>query len=106
MSTRINTNVTALQAAYNLNINSTNVSKNIERLSTGMRINSAADDAAGLVISQNMKAQLTGLNQATANTNDAINMVKTAEGALDEVQGLLVSMRQLAVHASNLGVNS
>jgi flagellin len=92
-------------ASRNLNVNSDNESKDIERLSTGLRINSAADDAAGLVISQNMNAQLVGLNQATANTNDAINEIKTAENALAEVQNLLMSMRQLSVNASNAGVN-
>jgi flagellin len=105
MSTRINTNTTAVMAARNLGVNSDSESKDIERLSTGLRINSAADDAAGLVISQNMNAQLVGLNQATANTNDAINEVKTAENALGEVQSLLMTMRQLAVNASNKGVN-
>ena len=106
MSTRINTNVTALMAANNLSINSDKLSQNIARLSSGMRINSAADDPAGLVISTNMQAQITGLDQATSNTNDAINMIKTGEGALSQVDALLMSMRQLAVHASNAGVNS
>lgn len=106
MSTRINTNTTAYMASMNLNASSDNLSTDIQRLSTGLRINSAADDAAGLVISENMMAQVSGLNQATKNSNDAINMIKTAEGSLNEVQNLLISMRQLAVHASNLGVNS
>ena len=105
MSTRINTNTTAVMASRNLNVNSDHESTDIQRLSTGLRINSAADDAAGLVISQNMNAQLVGLTQATANTNDAINEVKTAENALGEVQSLLMTMRQLAVNASNQGVN-
>lgn len=105
MSTRINTNTTAVMASHNLNVNSDHESTDIQRLSTGLRINSAADDAAGLVISQNMNAQLVGLNQATSNTNDAINEVKTAENALGEVQNLLMTMRQLAVDASNQGVN-
>lgn len=105
MSTRINTNTTAVMASRNLNVNSDHESTDIQRLSTGLRINSAADDAAGLVISQNMNAQLVGLNQATSNTNDAINEVKTAENALGEVQNLLMTMRQLAVNASNQGVN-
>lgn len=106
MSTRINTNVTAFEAARNLSNNSDMLAKNIQRLSSGLRINSAADDAAGLVISTEFKAQISGLDQATRNSNDAINMVKTAEGALTEVHSLLISMRQLAVHASNAGVNS
>jgi flagellin len=106
MSTRINTNVSALQAAQNLNTNSMNLATNIERLSSGLQINSAADDPAGWAISQNFKAQISGLNQASSNANDAINEVKTAEGGLTQIQSLLVSMRQLAVQASNLGTNS
>lgn len=105
MSTRINTNTTAAMAAQNLSMNSDKVSQNIQRLSSGLRINSAADDAAGLVISQSMQAQITGLNQATANTNDAINVVKTAESALNETQSLLMNVRQLVLHAANAGAN-
>lgn len=105
MSTRINTNTTAMMAAQNLSMNSDKVSQNIERLSSGLRINSAADDAAGLVISESMQAQVTGLNQATQNTNDAINEVKTAEGALNETQSLLMNVRQLVLHAANAGAN-
>ena len=67
--------------------------KNIERLSSGLRINSAADDASGLVISESLRAQSAGLTQATSNTNDAINVVKTAEGALNEVHSLLINIR-------------
>ncbi len=105
MSTAINTNTTAFMAADNLTMNTNNLSTDIQRLSTGLQINSAADNPAGLVISEDMQAQVTGLSQATSNSNDAINMIKTAEGALNQVQNLLISMRQLAVHASNLGVN-
>ena len=105
MSTRINTNVTAENAAYNLSLNSNKLSQNIQRLSSGLRINSASDDPSGLVISQNLQAQIGGIEQATSNSNDAINTIKTGEGALNEVQGLLQSIRTLAVHASNLGVN-
>ncbi len=105
MLTAINTNTTAFMAANNLSMNSNNLSTDIQRLSTGLQINSAADNPAGLVISEDMQAQVSGLSQATSNSNDAINMIKTAEGALNQVQNLLISMRQLAVHASNLGVN-
>lgn len=105
MSSRINTNTTAAEAAYNLSINSSNVAKNIQRLSSGLRINSAADDASGLVISESLRAQSAGLTQATSNTNDAINVVKTAEGALNEVHALLINIRQLVVHAANVGAN-
>ena len=105
MSTRINTNTTAFTAANNLSINNEKVNKNIERLSSGLRINSAADDASGLVISESLRAQSAGLQQATRNTNDAINVVKTAEGALNEVHSLLINIRQLVVHAANVGAN-
>jgi flagellin len=105
MSTRINTNTTAEMAASNLSMNSDKVSQNIQRLSSGLRINSAADDAAGLVISESMQAQVTGLTQATANTNDAINVVKTAESALNQTQSLLMNVRQLVLHAANAGAN-
>ncbi len=105
MSTRINTNTTAFNAANNLSLNSDALSKNIERLSSGLRINSAADDASGLVISESLRAQSAGLDQASRNTNDAVNVVKTAEGALNEVHSLLINIRQLVVHAANVGVN-
>ncbi len=105
MSSYINTNTTATEAAYNLSINQTNEQTDIQRLSSGLRINSAADDAAGLVISESLQAQSSGLTQATANTNDAINVVKTAEGALNEVQSLLINIRSLVVHAANVGAN-
>ncbi len=105
MSSYINTNTTATEAAYNLGINQSNEQRNIQRLSSGLRINSAADDAAGLVISESLRAQSAGLTQATANTNDAINVVKTAEGALNEVHSLLINIRSLVVHAANVGAN-
>jgi flagellin len=100
MSTYINTNTTAYQASLNLNANTAAESTDIERLSTGLQINSAADNPAGYVTSQDESAQLAGLNQATSNTNDAINLTQTAEGALNQVQSLLVSVRALAVAAS------
>ena len=105
MSSYINTNTTATEAAYNLGINQSNEQRNIQRLSSGLRINSAADDAAGLVISESLRAQSAGLTQATSNTNDAINVVKTAEGALNEVHSLLINIRSLVVHAANVGAN-
>jgi flagellin len=106
MSTRINTNVAALIASQNLNAASSTLSMSINRLSSGLRINSAADDPAGLDISQHFLAQISGITQATQNTNDATNLIKTAEGALNQVQSLIVGIRQLAVAASNQGVNS
>jgi flagellin len=92
-------------ASLSLNANSNALSTDIQRLSTGLQINSASDNPAGLVASEDMQAQLSGLSQATSNSNDAINEIKTAEGALNQVQNLLVSMQQLAVGASNLGAN-
>jgi flagellin len=93
-------------ASLNLDANTKAESTDIERLSTGLKINSAADDPAGLVTSEDESAQLAGLNQATSNSNDAINLTQTAEGALNQVQTLLVSMRQLAVAASQTGTNN
>jgi len=105
MSLRINTNTAAMNALRNLTNVSDNFARSIERLSSGLRINRGADDPAGLIISENLRAQMVGLAQATANAQDAANLVKTAEGALDEIHNLLRTMRQLAVHASNTGVN-
>ena len=105
MGLQINTNVTALGALRNLSVTAGAVSSSIEKLSSGLRINQAADDPAGLIISENLRAQIDGLNQAVSNSQDATNVIKTAEGALTEVNSLLRSVRQLAVHASNTGVN-
>ncbi len=105
MSLRINTNTTAMNALRNLTQTSDLFARSIERLSSGLRINRGADDPAGLIISENLRAQMVGLAQATANAQDAANLVKTAEGALDEIHNLLRTMRQLAVHAANTGVN-
>ncbi len=105
MALRINTNVGALTAHRYLSATDSALSKSVERLSSGYRINVAADDPAGLVISEGLRAQVSGLGQALANTQHAINLVKTAEGALAEVHTLLRTMRDLAVHAANTGVN-
>lgn len=105
MSLRINLNTAALAAHRNLTGTDSALGKSIEKLSSGYKINVAADDPAGLVISEKLRAQIGGLGQAIANSNDAINMVQTAEGALSEVHKLLISMRTLAVHASNTGAN-
>ncbi|WP_295502589.1 flagellin [Limnohabitans sp. Rim8] len=103
--TAINTNVKSLIAQQSLTVNNRSLSKAMEQLSTGKRINSAADDAAGLAISNKMTAQVRGLNQAVRNANDAISMVQTAEGALNEVTNMLQRMRELAVQSVN-GTNS
>jgi flagellin len=105
MSLRINTNVTAFNALRNLQQTSQAVSISIERLSSGLRINRASDDPAGLIISEGLRAQVDGLNQAISNAQDANNLIKTAEGALSEINALLRSIRTLAVHAANTGVN-
>jgi len=97
----INTNVSALFAQNTLAKNARAQSSAMEQLSTGSRINSAKDDAGGLAIGQNMTAQVRGLNQAVRNSNDAINMLQTAEGAMVEQSNMLQRMRELAVQASN-----
>ncbi len=106
MSTRINTNTVAFDASINLSKNTDAESQDIQRLSSGLRINSAADDPSGYVLSQSLQAQSGSLTQATNNTNDAINVVKTAEGALTQVQSLLVNIRQTIVQAANVGTNN
>jgi flagellin len=103
--TAINTNTKSLIAQQSLTVNNRGLTKAMEQLSTGKRINSAADDAAGLSISNKMTAQIRGLNQAVRNANDAISMVQTAEGALNEVTNMLQRMRELAVQSVN-GTNS
>jgi flagellin len=101
---RINTNISALRALRNLDGTQSGITDTIGRLSSGMRINNAADDPAGLIISEGMRAQLKGLDQAVRNSQDAVNMSKTAEAALDEVQRLLRDIRGLAVHSANTAV--
>jgi len=103
MSLRINLNVAALNAHRQLQGTDNALASSIEKLSSGFRINRGADDPAGLAISENLRAQIGGLGQAIANSNDAINMIRTAEGSLAEVHSLLRAMRNLAVHAANTG---
>ncbi len=98
---RINHNLTAMTAQRQLSINNLNGSKSMNKLSTGLRINSAADDAAGLAVSEKMRGQIRGLNQASRNAQDGISMIQTAEGALNESHDILQRMRELAVQASN-----
>ncbi|MCC3292304.1 flagellin [Arthrobacter sp. zg-Y1110] len=101
MGFTINTNVSSLNAMRNLNLNQTNQAKSVERLSSGMRINRAADDAAGLAISEGLKNQVSGLTQAGRNAQDGISLIQTAEGALTEVHNILNRMRDLTVQAAN-----
>jgi len=99
--TRINQNISSLNAQRNLEINSQRIGRSIERLSSGLRINRGADDPAGLVISELLRAQVSGLNVAQQNASQGVNLIKTAEGALDEISGLLRQMRDLAVDAAS-----
>lgn len=103
MSFRVNTNVTALNALRNVSNTGMEFGKAITKLSTGLRINSAADDPAGLIISEKFRAQIGGLSQAIQNSNQAINYAKTAEGAFSEVNTLLSDARTLAVASANSG---
>jgi len=105
MGLRINQNIAALNAYRNLSVSDANMAKSLEKLSSGFRINRAADDAAGLVISENLRAQVNGLKVAVRNAQDGISVVQTAEGALTEVHALLQRMRELAVQAANTGSN-
>jgi flagellin len=101
MGLRINQNISAFNAHRNLLITDTNLTKSLERLSTGLRINRAADDASGLAVSEKLRAQVTGLKRASANAQDGISMLQTAEGALNETHSILQRMRELAVQAAN-----
>src|SRR5690554_5224123 len=98
---RINTNIAALNAHRQLGITDGNMNKSLERLSSGLRINRAADDAAGLAISEKMRGQIGGLDQAVRNAQDSISLIQTAEGALEEAHAILNRMRELAVQAAN-----
>jgi len=101
MALTINTNVASLNAQRNLNTTQLQLNKSMERLSSGLRINRAGDDAAGLAISQNMQANIRSMNQAVRNANDGISMVQTAEGALNETSNILLRMRELGTQAAN-----
>ncbi|MEZ4440242.1 MAG: flagellin [Polyangiaceae bacterium] len=107
MALYINTNVASLQAQKNLNGSTMGLQKSFERLSSGFRINSASDDAAGLAVSEGLRAQTRSFTVAERNANNGISMVATAESGLGEVGNMLVRMRELAVQASNgdLGTN-
>ena len=105
MPLRINTNVPAINVRRILGINNRDLKTRIERLSSGLRINRAADDAAGLSISEGMRAEVGGLNQAVRNAEHATNLIQTAEGALNEVNAILIRMRELSVQAASSTVN-
>ena len=97
----INHNISALNTYSRLMLNNTGISKSLEKLSSGMRINRAADDAAGLAISEKMRSQIRGMEQAQRNAQDGISLIQTAEGALSETHSILQRMRELAVQAAN-----
>ena len=101
MAVIINTNIASLNAQRNLNKSQHGLQRSMQRLSSGLRINSSKDDAAGLAISDRMTAQIRGLNQAARNAQDGISLAQTAEGALDETTNLVQRMRELAVQAAN-----
>ncbi|MDO9316140.1 MAG: flagellin [Burkholderiaceae bacterium] len=101
MSATINTNVSSLNAQRNLSMSQSSLSTSMQRLSSGLRVNNAKDDAAGLAIADRMNAQIKGINVAVRNANDGISLAQTAEGALSTVTDVLQRMRELAVQAQN-----
>jgi flagellin len=105
MAQTINTNLVSLNAQRNLSTSQSSLATSMQRLSSGLRVNGAKDDAAGLAIAERMNAQVRGMNVATRNANDAISLAQTAEGALGKVGDIFQRMRELAVQAAN-GTNS
>src|ERR1017187_10543172 len=101
MGMRVTTNMAAINAQRNLVTSQMNMRDSFARLSSGSRINKAADDAAGLAISENLKAQIRGLRQASRNANDGISLVQTAEGGLNEVGSILTRFRELGIEAAS-----
>ena len=106
MGLRVNTNVTSINAQRNLSNVTERLGTNYRRLSTGLRISTAADDAAGLAISERLRSQVRSLDQAKRNANDGISLVQTAEGALNEVSSILTRLRELAIQSSNGSVSN
>ncbi len=106
MALRINTNIASITALRNLQSTDGDMRRTLERLSTGLRINSAADDPSGLVISEQLRKQIASMKQAVLNSQDASNMINTAEAALAETHSLLIQIRESAVFALNSGGNS
>ena len=103
---RINTNVASLIAQQGLASSQSALQTSLQRLSTGLRINSGADDPAGLIVSQGLQSEMAGINQAVSNSSQANNVVSTAEGALSEVSSLLLNIKSLVVQAANSGAES
>ncbi len=105
MPLRLGTNITAINASRNLNKNTGDFTKRVERLSSGLRINRGADDAAGLSVSEGMRAELLGMKQGVRNAGQGISLVQLAEGSLNEVSNMLIRMRELAVTSANSTIN-
>ena len=105
MSLRINNNIESMNAHRSLLMNDRALSKSLERLASGQKINRAADDPAALVISEHMRAQVSGMEQAIKNNEVAISLVQTAEGSMNEISSILVSLRQRAISAANVGAS-
>ncbi len=101
MGIRINTNIPSLSAQRSLGVNTRNLNDNLRKLSSGERITKSGDDAAGLAISENLKAQIRGMRQAKRNAGDAISMLQTAEGGLNEISNIIIRLRELAVQAAS-----
>src|SRR5690625_563099 len=99
----INHNISALNTHRQLGVNTNAIAKNLEKLSSGLKINRAGDDAAGLAISEKMRGQIRGLEMASKNAQDGISLIQTAEGALQETHAILQRMRELTVQAANTG---
>jgi len=107
MGLRINTNISSINAQRNLARTQLDLERSLDRLSSGLRITRAGDDAAGLAISENLRAQVRGLSQAQRNANDGISVIQTAEGALNEISNILIRLRELAVQsASTAGISN
>jgi flagellin len=101
MGLRINTNVPSLSAQRSLGINTRNLNDNLRKLSSGERITKAGDDAAGLAISENLKAQIRGMRQAKRNAGDAVSLLQTAEGGMNEISNIVIRLRELSVQAAS-----
>src|SRR5258706_16159169 len=106
MGLRVNSNIASLNAQRSLSVTTERLQANYRRLSTGLRISTAADDAAGLAISERFRAQIRSTNQAVRNAQDGISLTQTGEGALNEVSNILIRMRELSIEAANGTVSS
>src|SRR5689334_24770000 len=101
MGLRVNTNIASLNSQRHLRGTRLNLDKSLERLSSGYRINRAGDDAAGLAISENLRAQIRGLKQASRNASDGVSLVQVAEGSLNEISSILIRLRELSEQAAS-----